>query len=585
MTALAVVSLDRGRPLALDTTARSLLGDDLPARRRRRDGRASARAPLRDRRLPRRGRRRGDHRLRHAGSGARARRRRRTSSPCSTDIPTKFARGNRVLVLERRLRACSRCSRSARAAFRSTISSAGAYPSPPGCPTPTSCAPTSCPSGRALGYLGSRRAHARTSSTFRSAARATAASTRPPPTSGALWTAFFAGQIVSAEGVEEMTRPRSDATGGPPLRARILAPRVDGDRDPRGLRRRRLVPVAPRSRRGHDVHGDLELERRRVAGRSATSPTRSGSDSDSGPGRPGARADDEGRIGEALAAALPKLLARLRIESGDVRARRPDAERVRLPPLLERLVLDGHRQRLLLDVGEARLLEELRQVALGRSGQLPLARARGIELADDLPVQAERPSAAAVIPDARGDDASGRASRGASRRGRAPGRFMKWTTSCAIAVSKLSSSNGRSSAAACSTVTSGCRSRRAATKGSDGSTAVTAGRPDALDEHGGERARSRADVERRVVRPRRLRSPRTSGASGVEYRPMNLSYASAATAKLIGADSTRWLRASRVDYVDLRAYAGGRCDPCCSRREPRARRRARRIRARRNHDA
>jgi hypothetical protein len=29
----------------------------------------------------------------------------------------------------------------------------------------------------------------------------------------ALWTALFAGRIVSAEWVEEMTRPRSDASG------------------------------------------------------------------------------------------------------------------------------------------------------------------------------------------------------------------------------------------------------------------------------------------------------------------------------------------------------------------------------------
>ena len=74
-----------------------------------------------------------------------------------------------------------------------------------------SCAPTSCPSGR-RSATSQPTGSARTSSTCRCAAPATAASTRRRRTSGLLWTAFFGGRIVSDEWVEEMTRPRSDAT-------------------------------------------------------------------------------------------------------------------------------------------------------------------------------------------------------------------------------------------------------------------------------------------------------------------------------------------------------------------------------------
>ena len=50
------VALSRTARLALDTTARSVLGDDLPLIDDDCHGRAPARAPIRDRRLPRRGR-------------------------------------------------------------------------------------------------------------------------------------------------------------------------------------------------------------------------------------------------------------------------------------------------------------------------------------------------------------------------------------------------------------------------------------------------------------------------------------------------------------------------------------------------
>ena len=56
LTALAVVTLIEDGTLDLATTARSLLGGDLPLDRRRGHRRAAARPSFGDRRLPRRGR-------------------------------------------------------------------------------------------------------------------------------------------------------------------------------------------------------------------------------------------------------------------------------------------------------------------------------------------------------------------------------------------------------------------------------------------------------------------------------------------------------------------------------------------------
>ena len=49
----------------------------------------------------------------------------------------------------------------------------------------------------------------------------------------ALWTAFFAGRIVSPEWVAEMVRPRSDVARSRSARPRLLAPRDDATGDPR----------------------------------------------------------------------------------------------------------------------------------------------------------------------------------------------------------------------------------------------------------------------------------------------------------------------------------------------------------------
>ena len=121
---------------------------------------------------------------------------------------------------------------------------------------------------------------------------------------------------------------------------------------------------------------------------------------------------------------------------------------------------------------------------------------------------------------------------------------MKWTTSCASAASNSPSANGSSSAAARRTSTPGWRSRAAATNGSDGSTAATAAGPSRADQLGRQRTGPAADIQH----PLAGADPGEIGereASGIEYLPMNRSYASAATSKLttgIYAFTGRWLK-------------------------------------------
>ena len=79
------------------------------------------------------------------------------------------------------------------------------------------------------------------------------------------------------------------------------------------------------------------------------------------------------------------------VEARDVRAGGPDAERVRLPPVLECRMLDAHGEGDLLDLVQSSSLEELGEVACVRSGQLRFVLDVGIELARGLPVDAERP--------------------------------------------------------------------------------------------------------------------------------------------------------------------------------------------------
>src|SRR5262249_9052067 len=66
--------------------------------------------------------------------------------------------------------------------------------------------------------------------------------------------------------------------------------------------------------------------------------------------RPGLRLEHERRLGEELAAPFAQRVATVRIEARDEGAGRADAERVGLPPVVERRVLDADRQRGVLDV-------------------------------------------------------------------------------------------------------------------------------------------------------------------------------------------------------------------------------------------
>jgi CubicO group peptidase (beta-lactamase class C family) len=94
------------------------------------------------------------------------------------------------------------------------------------------------------------------------------------------------------------------------------------------------------------------------------------------------------------------------VERCDVDAHGPDPERVRLPPVLERLVLDGEDELAVLNSVEPCRREELRQVAFAGACEAGLAAAPGIELARCLPEQAEgTPASGRMVPDASGDDA------------------------------------------------------------------------------------------------------------------------------------------------------------------------------------
>src|SRR5262249_43083726 len=106
------------------------------------------------------------------------------------------------------------------------------------------------------------------------------------------------------------------------------------------------------------------------------------------------------------AAALAKHVAPFLVEPGDVRAGGADAERVRLPPVLERLMRDAHREERLLDVAQSRGAEQPLQVALVRADEPPLVVDVRLGPAGGPPEDAQRPFTAAVIPDAACDNAS-----------------------------------------------------------------------------------------------------------------------------------------------------------------------------------
>src|SRR5437868_5552812 len=78
---------------------------------------------------------------------------------------------------------------------------------------------------------------------------------------------------------------------------------------------------------------------------------------------PGLRRDYERWLRQPLPAELAQCRAAIGLEAGDVRTRRGDAERERLPPVLERCVLDVHRDGAVDDVAGSSRSKEVGQVA------------------------------------------------------------------------------------------------------------------------------------------------------------------------------------------------------------------------------
>ena len=85
------------------------------------------------------------------------------------------------------------------------------------------------------------------------------------------WEALFAGTIVPSGRVAEMVEPRSDVTVRPPaLRPGLLAARVEQHRVPGGLRRGRLLSEPAQPGHAPDVHHHLEHVRGRMAAGACT---------------------------------------------------------------------------------------------------------------------------------------------------------------------------------------------------------------------------------------------------------------------------------------------------------------------------
>src|SRR3954451_1172673 len=108
---------------------------------------------------------------------------------------------------------------------------------------------------------------------------------------------------------------------------------------------------------------------------------------------------------------------------------------------------------------------------------------------------------------------------------------MKCTTSCASAASNMPSANGKVSAGASWTSTSGWRSRAAATNDSDGSTAATFDAPTRSTSSVVSAPGPQPTSSTRWPGPTPARSA-NCGVRRTEYLPMKRSYESAATAKL-----------------------------------------------------
>src|SRR5437764_8468238 len=115
--------------------------------------------------------------------------------------------------------------------------------------------------------------------------------------------------------------------------------------------------------------------------------------------RPSSRRERERLVRQQFTAPFAKPRLCGFVESRGVGARGTDTERERLPPLLERRVLDGDREDRVLDPAQPGRPEELRQTALRSAGQILLALDLRLQLTGRLPEDAERPLTAAVVPD------------------------------------------------------------------------------------------------------------------------------------------------------------------------------------------
>src|SRR4029078_4640413 len=116
----------------------------------------------------------------------------------------------------------------------------------------------------------------------------------------------------------------------------------------------------------------------------------------------GLRRDHERWLRQPLPAELAQCHAPIALEAGDVRTRRGHAaERERLPPVLERGVLDVHRDGAVNDVADSSRAKEVGQV----TGPAARADRPGLELrierSGGIPERAER-AAVGEVPNARG---------------------------------------------------------------------------------------------------------------------------------------------------------------------------------------
>jgi hypothetical protein len=118
---------------------------------------------------------------------------------------------------------------------------------------------------------------------------------------------------------------------------------------------------------------------------------------------PGDGLEREGRVRRKLPTPLFQLLALHGVEAGHVRTRGTDAERIRLPPIVETRVLHLDGQVGVLDVLETGGFEQLGKVARAGTCELRFVPSSGIELPNRRPKQAERAPPTGVVPDASGD--------------------------------------------------------------------------------------------------------------------------------------------------------------------------------------